>query len=319
MSLSAGAGARVRPSCAVFVFFILGICADTKSPTPIPEGITIGIDLGTTYSVAGVIRYGYVEIIPNDQGNKITPSYVAFTPEGERLIGDGAKNQLTSNPSNTLFDIKRFIGREFWDPVVQKHLKSYPFHVTEQADGRPAFHVITNRGPRTFLAEEISAMVLLKMKESAEIYLGAPVPNAVITVPAYFNDAQRQATRDAGIIAGLNVIQILNEPTAAALAYGTENIFDENFNDGKKKTILVYDLGGGTLDVSLLTINAADGKYNVLATSGDPNLGGEDFDHKTVEYLIKTFKQQTGHDISRNHKNQIKGIKSREKRKYFAA
>jgi len=203
-------------------------------------GTVIGIDLGTTYSCVGVYKNGRVEIIANDQGNRITPSYVAFTAEGERLIGDAAKNQLTTNPENTVFDAKRLIGREFNDATVQHDAKLFPFKVIEK-NSKPHVEVATAQGNKAFAPEEISAMVLLKMKETAEAYLGKTVTHAVVTVPAYFNDAQRQATKDAGVIAGLNVMRIINEPTAAAIAYGLDK------KDGEKN-VLVFDLGGGTFD-----------------------------------------------------------------------
>ncbi|CAO2597808.1 Endoplasmic reticulum chaperone BiP [Lemmus lemmus] len=228
-------------------------------------GTVVGIDLGTTYSCVGVFKNGRVEIIANDQGNRITPSYVAFTPEGERLIGDAAKNQLTSNPENTVFDAKRLIGRTY----------------------------IGGGQTKTFAPEEISAMVLTKMKETAEAYLGKKVTHAVVTVPAYFNDAQRQATKDAGTIAGLNVMRIINEPTAAAIAYGLDK------REGEKN-ILVFDLGGGTFDVSLLTID--NGVFEVVATNGDTHLGGEDFDQRVMEHFIKLYKKKTGKDVRKDNR-----------------
>jgi len=246
----------------------------------------IGIDLGTTYSCVGIVRNGKVEVIPNDQGNRITPSYVAFTSDGQRLIGDAAKNQLTTNPQNTLFDIKRFIGREWSDPVVQMNIPLYPFKISEK-EARPVFEIHTGHSTRTFSAEEISAMVLLKMKESAEAYLGVRVENAVITVPAYFNDAQRQATKNAGEIAGLNVTRIINEPTAASLAFG----LGYNFDMAEVKNVMVFDLGGGTFDVSVLTIG--DGAFEVISTNGNTNLGGEDFDQNVVAHLMNVFKDST--------------------------
>ncbi|GBN94759.1 Endoplasmic reticulum chaperone BiP, partial [Araneus ventricosus] len=259
----------------------------SKSEDKESLGTVIGIDLGTTYSCVGVFKNGRVEIIANDQGNRITPSYVAFTAEGERLIGDAAKNQLTSNPENTVFDAKRLIGREWSDPTVQKDIKYFPFKVIEK-NSKPHIKVQTKDGEKTFAPEEISAMVLSKMKETAEAYLGKKVKNAVVTVPAYFNDAQRQATKDAGVIAGLNVLRIINEPTAAAIAYGLDK------KEGEKN-ILVFDLGGGTFDVSLLTID--NGVFEVIATNGDTHLGGEDFDQRVMEHFIKIYKKKTGHDI----------------------
>ncbi|CAL1273526.1 unnamed protein product [Larinioides sclopetarius] len=259
----------------------------SKSEDKESLGTVIGIDLGTTYSCVGVFKNGRVEIIANDQGNRITPSYVAFTAEGERLIGDAAKNQLTSNPENTVFDAKRLIGREWSDPTVQKDIKYFPFKVVEK-NSKPHIRVQTKDGEKTFAPEEISAMVLSKMKETAEAYLGKKIKNAVVTVPAYFNDAQRQATKDAGVIAGLNVLRIINEPTAAAIAYGLDK------KEGEKN-ILVFDLGGGTFDVSLLTID--NGVFEVVATNGDTHLGGEDFDQRVMEHFIKIYKKKTGNDI----------------------
>uniref|UniRef100_A0A7P0TB36 Endoplasmic reticulum chaperone BIP n=1 Tax=Homo sapiens TaxID=9606 RepID=A0A7P0TB36_HUMAN len=256
-------------------------------------GTVVGIDLGTTYSCVGVFKNGRVEIIANDQGNRITPSYVAFTPEGERLIGDAAKNQLTSNPENTVFDAKRLIGRTWNDPSVQQDIKFLPFKVVEKKT-KPYIQVDIGGGQtKTFAPEEISAMVLTKMKETAEAYLGKKVTHAVVTVPAYFNDAQRQATKDAGTIAGLNVMRIINEPTAAAIAYGLDK------REGEKN-ILVFDLGGGTFDVSLLTID--NGVFEVVATNGDTHLGGEDFDQRVMEHFIKLYKKKTGKDVRKDNR-----------------
>ncbi|KAF7239801.1 hypothetical protein EG68_11100 [Paragonimus skrjabini miyazakii] len=268
-------------------------------------GTVIGIDLGTTYSCVGVYQNGRVEIIANDQGNRITPSYVAFTTEGERLIGDAAKNQLTSNPENTIFDVKRLIGRTFDEESVQKDIKHYPFKVTNK-NGKPYINVKVGKDDRVFAPEEISAMVLGKLKEFAEGYLGKNVTHAVVTVPAYFNDAQRQATKDAGVIAGLKVLRIINEPTAAAIAYGLDK------KEGEKN-ILVYDLGGGTFDVSLLTIE--NGVFEVVATSGDTHLGGEDFDQRVTDYFIKSYKKKTGKDVSQNKKTVQKLRREVEKAK----
>lgn len=255
-------------------------------------GTVIGIDLGTTYSCVGVFKNGRVEIIANDQGNRITPSYVAFTPEGERLIGDGAKNQLTTNPENTVFDAKRLIGRTWDDKSVQKDLEFFPFQVIEK-NKKPHVRVNVKGEHKTFAAEEISAMVLSKMKEIAEAYLGKKVTHAVVTVPAYFNDAQRQATKDAGTIAGLTVMRIINEPTAAAIAYGLDK------KEGEKN-ILVFDLGGGTFDVSLLTID--NGVFEVVATNGDTHLGGEDFDQNVMTHFIKLYKKKTGKDVRKDNR-----------------
>ncbi|AWU78457.1 uncharacterized protein C5L36_0E05100 [Pichia kudriavzevii] len=253
-------------------------------------GTVVGIDLGTTYSCVGVMKNGRVEILANDQGNRITPSYVAFTENNERLVGDAAKNQAASNPHNTIFDIKRLIGQRFSDKVIQREIKHLPYKIVDQ-DDRPVVKVEYNGEEKTFTAEEISAMILGKMKSIAEDYLGKKVTHAVVTVPAYFNDAQRQATKDAGTIAGLTVLRIVNEPTAAAIAYGLDKGEEE-------RQIIVYDLGGGTFDVSLLSI--AGGAFEVLATSGDTHLGGEDFDYRVVKHFIKVFKKKHNIDISSN-------------------
>ncbi|CAM9300938.1 unnamed protein product, partial [Ectocarpus fasciculatus] len=247
----------------------------------------IGIDLGTTYSCVGVYKNGRVEIIANDQGNRITPSYVAWTDAGDRLVGDPAKNQATSNPENTLFDVKRLIGRKFNDQTVQSDRKLLPFKLVNKGD-KPYIEVDVDGTSRHFAPEEISAMVLSKMKSIAEGYLGKEAKHAVVTVPAYFNDAQRQATKDAGTIAGLNVLRIINEPTAAAIAYGLDKPDIE-------KNVLVFDLGGGTFDVTLLTID--NGVFEVLATSGDTHLGGEDFDQRVMQYFIQMIKKRDGVDV----------------------
>ena len=256
-------------------------------------GTVIGIDLGTTYSAVGVLRGGRVEIIANEQGNRITPSWVAFTDEG-RLVGESAKNQYAQNPSNTVFDAKRFIGRKMDDNELKRDIKHLPFTVKGKS-GKPAIEVEWKGDDEQFQPEDISAMVLNKMKETAENYLGTPVTHAVVTVPAYFNDAQRQATKDAGTIAGLNVLRIINEPTAAAIAYGLDK------KDDKESRILVFDLGGGTFDVSLLSID--DGVFEVLSTAGDTHLGGEDFDNRVQEYLVKQYKNKTGQDPSKNQRS----------------
>ncbi|KAF0300453.1 Endoplasmic reticulum chaperone BiP [Amphibalanus amphitrite] len=261
--------------------------AAQKSSEAEDVGTVIGIDLGTTYSCVGVFKNGRVEIIANDQGNRITPSYVAFTKEGERLIGDAAKNQLTSNPENTIFDVKRLIGRDWNDQNVQKDVKLLPFKVVEK-NGKSHIKVTAGGEQKVFSPEEISAMVLSKMKETAESYLGKKVTHAVVTVPAYFNDAQRQATKDAGAIAGLTVMRIINEPTAAAIAYGMDK-------EGSEKNVLVFDLGGGTFDVSLLTID--NGVFEVVATNGDTHLGGEDFDQRVMEHFIKLYKKKFNKDL----------------------
>lgn len=252
-------------------------------------GTVIGIDLGTTYSCVGVFKNGRVEIIANDQGNRITPSYVAFLENsGERLVGDAAKNQATINPENTVFDVKRLIGRNFSDRSVQADKKLVPYNIVGDSN-KPAVEVIVGGKTQKFAPEEISAMVLQKMKSTAETFLGKEIKDAVVTVPAYFNDAQRQATKDAGTISGMKVQRIINEPTAAAIAYGMDKT-------GGESNVLVFDLGGGTFDVTLLTID--NGVFEVLATNGDTHLGGEDFDQRVMQYFIKMMKKKSNIDIS---------------------
>ncbi|KAH0794068.1 cytoplasmic heat shock protein 70 [Histomonas meleagridis] len=248
----------------------------------------IGIDLGTTYSCVGVFRHGRVDIIANDMGNRTTPSYVAFT-EDERLVGDAAKNQAAMNPTNTVFDAKRMIGRKFSDPVVQKDMQHWPFKVVRGDADRPRIQVQWKGETKQFYPEEISAMVLGKMKEIAESQLSNKVTDAVVTVPAYFNDGQRQATKDAGVIAGLNVLRIINEPTAAAIAFGL------NEKSDNERHVLIFDLGGGTFDVSLLDIDG--GMFEVRATAGDTHLGGEDFDNRMVNYFADRFQKKFKCDL----------------------
>ncbi|KAJ3742181.1 heat shock cognate 70 [Lentinula detonsa] len=251
---------------------------------------SIGIDLGTTYSCVGVWQNDRVEIIANDQGNRTTPSYVAFT-DSERLIGDAAKNQVAMNPYNTVFDAKRLIGRKFDDAEVQADMKHFPFRVFSK-EGKPYIEVEYRGEKKQFSPEEISSMVLLKMKETAEAFLGTTVTNSVVTVPAYFNDSQRQATKDAGTISGMNVLRIINEPTAAAIAYGLDKKVTGERN------VLIFDLGGGTFDVSLLTIE--EGIFEVKATAGDTHLGGEDFDNRLVNHFVQEFKRKNKKDLSSN-------------------
>jgi len=265
----------------------LAVFADNKVEPPV-----VGIDLGTTYSVVGVWANGQVEIIANELGNRITPSVVAFT-ETERIVGDGARNQIASNPENTIYAVKRLIGRKYEDKTVQsdKALLAYKI-VADKKHGHPLVRVQYQGKDKDYTAEEVSAMILTKMKEIAEAYLSKDVKNAVVTVPAYFNDAQRQSTKDAGTISGLNVIRIINEPTAAAIAYG--------LNKAGEKNILVFDLGGGTFDVSLLTID--DGFFEVVATNGDTHLGGEDFDNRMMKYFLDILKKKYKKDIKNDNK-----------------
>ncbi|KAK2416940.1 heat shock cognate 70 kDa protein [Trifolium repens] len=261
------------------------------------KGHAIGIDLGTTYSCVAVWQdqNNRAEIIHNDQGNRITPSFVAFT-SNQSLIGDAAKNQVNLNPTNTIFDAKRLIGRKYSDSVIQDDIQLWPFKVVAGTDDNPQIIVQYKGEERQLCAEEISSMVLRKMREIAEKFLESSVENAVITVPAYFNDSQRKATKDAGAIAGLNVMRIINEPTAAALAYGLQ----KRANNVKKRNVFIFDFGGGTFDVSLLTLEGDS--FEVKATSGDTHLGGEDFDNRMVNHFVKEFKRKNNKDISGNPK-----------------
>lgn len=277
----------------ILALVVLAVTAeDEKYECPI-----IGIDLGTTYSCVGIFKNGQVEVIPNELGNRITPSVVAFTDE-ERLIGEAAKNQATTNPTRTLYDVKRLIGRKFSDKTVQYDKKYLPYEIVNK-ESRPYISVPNVQGEtKTYAPEEISAMVLTKMKEIAESYTGKNIKNAIVTVPAYFDNSQRQATKDAGIIAGLNVVRVLNEPTAAAIAYGLD--------EKAEKNILVFDLGGGTFDVSILTID--DGVFEVIGTHGDTHLGGEDFDQRVLDHFMKQIKKKSNIDIS-NDKRAIQKLK----------
>ena len=280
---------------------ILGTLAAEKTKVECP---VIGIDLGTTYSCVGVFKNGKVEIIPNEQGSLITPSVVSFNDE-ERLVGEAAKNQASVYPENTIYDVKRLIGRKFSDSSVQGDMKYLPYQIIDK-DTKPYIRINFKGEDKIYSPEEVSAMILGKMKKIAEDYLGIEVKNAVVTVPAYFNDSQRQATKDAGLISGLNVLRIVNEPTAAAMAYGLDK-------KGKESTILVFDLGGGTFDVSILSIE--EGVFEVISTSGDTHLGGEDFDQRVIDYFIKLIKRKHDKDISRNKKSMQKLKREVEKAK----
>lgn len=274
--------------------------------TNIKNEISVGIDLGTTYSCVGVYQNGKVEIIANDQGERTTPSYVSFGEE-ERLIGIAAKSAANTNPLNTVYDSKRMIGREFSDSNLQEDMKHFAFKVIDD-NGKPKISVDFKGENKKFTPEEISAMVLVKMKTIAEEYLGQPVTKAVVTVPAYFNDAQRQATKDAGAIAGLTILRIINEPTAAAIAYGLDKITE------KQRNVLIFDFGGGTHDVSLLSLE--DGVFEVKATAGDTHLGGEDIDNRIVDYVLEEFKKKHKIDLRANKKavRRIHTVAERAKR-----
>lgn len=272
---------------SLFLLSLLALKASASDPSDGSEPI-IGVDLGTMYSCVGIFKNGKVEIIPNEQGHHITPSYVAFNANGERLIGESALNQLTSNPTNTIFDVKRFIGRNWNDPFFTKDVKYYPFNVTGKND-KIYIQVLVGGEVREFAPEEISAMVLGKMKEIAESYLKRKVTKAVITVPACFNKAQRQATKDAGTIAGLDVKRIINEPTASAIAYGL-------LKRDAERSVLVIDMGASTYDVSLLNVD--QGVFEVIATGGDTHLGGEIFTQQVIHFLIKKHKEKTGTDLN---------------------
>jgi len=267
-------------------------------------GPCVGIDLGTTYSCVAVYRNKKVEIIPNDQGNRTMPSCVAFT-DTEHLVGEAAKNQASANPTNTIFDVKRLIGRKFSDPVVQADLKLFPFKVTTESNDNIVINVSYMNEMKKYTPEQISSMILGKLKQVAEAYLGEKVTNVVVTVPAYFNDSQRQATKDAGTIAGLNVIRIINEPTSAAMAYGLEKVGD--------RKVLIYDLGGGTLDVSVLELG--DGTFEVKSTSGNNHMGGEDFDNNLVSYCLKQFATKNKYNDEKtkelmNNKRAVRRLRS---------
>ena len=289
--------------CLLFIWLIFSqnlivLAEEAKDDKNKVEGPVIGIDLGTTYSCVGIFRNGSVEIIPNELGNRITPSVVAFTDD-DRLVGEAAKNQAALNPKRTIYSVKRLIGRRYNDKEVQMDKKLLPYDIIDK-DGKPYIQVETKGQKKLYSPEEISAMILTKMKTVAENFLGTKVKNAVITVPAYFNDSQRQSTKDAGTIAGLNVLRIINEPTAAAIAYGLDK-------KDKERNILVFDLGGGTFDVSLLTIDS--GVFEVVSTNGDTHLGGEDFDHRILDYLLKRIKKQHGKDL-KNNKSVIQKLKT---------
>jgi heat shock protein 5 len=273
---------------ALVVFTMSPIVAAESKKREV-DGPVIGIDLGTTYSCVGIFKNGRVEIIPNEFGNRITPSYVAFTDD-ERMVGEAAKNQALIEPKRSIFVIKRLVGRKFDDNEVQRDVKWLPYDVISKG-GKPYVSIETKEGKKQLSPEEVSSMILVKMRQVAESYLGQDVKYAVVTVPAYFNDAQRQATKDAGVIAGLEVLRIINEPSAAAIAYGLDKKQGE-------KNVIVFDLGGGTFDVSLLAID--NGVFEVLATAGDTHLGGEDLDQRLTDHFCKVFKKKHNVDIKKD-------------------
>lgn len=305
----------------VYTLWTAVLLAGTSTPTCFAEeeeeeegrtGTIIGIDLGTTYSCVGVMRDGRVDIIPNDQGNRITPSYVAFANSDVRLVGDAAKNQATMNPENTIFDAKRFIGRVFSDKSVQSDMKLMPYQVVDSDDHKPFFQVTIDGVKKVFSPEEISAMVLSKLKRDAESFLGKSIDRAVVTVPAYFNDAQRYATRDAGTIAGFHVERILNEPTAAAIAHGMMTMASDG-DDADEAHVLVFDLGGGTFDVTVLSMES--GIFQVLATNGNTHLGGSDFDQKIMQHFISRMeKKQPGLELDSRALQRLRKEAERVKR-----
>lgn len=279
----------------LFLGLLVLLCVSAKKEDTEVTGPVIGIDLGTTYSCVGIYKNGRVEIIPNELGNRITPSFVAFTDD-ERLVGEAAKNQASENTERSIYSVKRLIGRDYNDKEVQNDKKLLPYNIVSK-NGKPFIETTIGGAKKQMSPEEISSMILVKMKQIAEAYIGEEVKNAVITVPAYFNDAQRQATKDAGLIAGLNVLRIINEPTAAAIAYGLDK---KSGAKSGEKNVLVFDLGGGTFDVSLLAI---DGEiFEVQATSGDTHLGGDDFDQRLIQHFLKLIKKKYDKDISKDQR-----------------
>ncbi|KAG9095677.1 ATPase with role in protein import into the ER [Ceratobasidium sp. UAMH 11750] len=293
---------RVSRLCLAVLALVGGKSSVATSPD---YGIVVGIDLGTTYSCVAIYRGGRLDVITNDQGNRVTPSWVGFNG-AERFIGDTAKQAFHTIPSQTIFDVKRLIGRNFDETSLREDIRHWPFKVVEK-DGRPAVEVDFQGATKIFTPQEISAMILGRLKETAEAYLGRPVTHAVITVPAYFNDEQRQATKEAGQIAGLTVLRILNEPTAAAIAYGLDK------NGMAESKMVVYDLGGGTFDVSLLRV--ANGIFEVLATAGNTRLGGEDFDNRIIDHLVEKYQRWTTINVSNNKRAMSKLKREVEKAK----